>query len=614
MNPTVRNAALVFSVLIVFLLLAYTPNWLNKQDQVDKSIDWSTVVDDPDEHMTFNLLMHRDARWSTEALLREDAFAKRLIEKRFNVTLKYDLISPSVYERKGALVKASGSIPDIFTEFTGQITSSVKHGFIMPIPIALLAEQVPTLTRIIQDWGWHAWMGSRIGENNYGIPIPRPQNAYPKVGIWRKDWLRAIGFDGIPDNLEEYSLVFEKFKNEKPDAKSFILDFKNDLSEEQKKLVLDNAKPTWAMSGDVSTWRSGMFTEIFGAYDIQPFNWKIDNGKLIWGGIDMRSLLALKKLNEWYEKEYIHPDFVTDNWMGEVLQKLYSGITGYISHWSLYAELVPDSDRIQTMAALQRSRDLALMELIGFSKKDAKNLIEQKSERYANLWTAGYAPAGPDGHRGHRTYGRVGGNYGGYYVFGNHMKETPAKVLRWLRIMETMLNDEELLLHGSLGKEGLHWKWQGEGDNRTTIGLEPFGTYSYKRNSEGLSWHLHEKMAGYLVTVPMQDDFVAKYMPAGLIQFQKEHNRIEWGDNCVFGDAVYQAPHDIVARVNKLIAYQQTNFTEFIAGQKDFKNWELYVNEFHNLGGELVINRMGIHLDDARENKKKVHQLLSRAD
>ena len=55
MNPTVRNAALVFSVLIVFLLLAYTPNWLNKQDQVDKSIDWSTVVDDPDEHMTFNL-------------------------------------------------------------------------------------------------------------------------------------------------------------------------------------------------------------------------------------------------------------------------------------------------------------------------------------------------------------------------------------------------------------------------------------------------------------------------------------------------------------------------------------------------------------------------------
>ena len=82
----------------------------------------------------------------------------------------------------------------------------------------------------------------------------------------------------------------------------------------------------------------------------------------------------------------------------------------------------------------------------------------------------------------------------------------------------------------------------------------------------------------------------------------------------MFGDAVYQAPHDIVARVNKLIAYQQTNFTEFIAGQKDFKNWELYVNEFHNLGGSLVINRMGIHLDDARENKKKVDQLLSGAD
>ena len=63
--------------------------------------------------------------------------------------------------------------------------------------------------------------------------------------------------------------------------------------------------------------------------------------------------------------------------------------------------------------------------------------------------------------RGHRTYGRVGGNYGGYYVFGEHMKDSPAKVIRWLRIMETMLNDEKLLLHCSLGKEGVHWKWRG---------------------------------------------------------------------------------------------------------------------------------------------------------
>ena len=603
-------AASFFLVALAFLI--FTPTWSKKNNILDDTVDWSQVVDDPDVHMTYNLLMHRDARWSADALLKDDAFAKRILEKRFNVTLNYDLISPSVYERKGALVKASGSIPDIFTEFSGQLSSSVKHGFVMPVPLSVLAQHSPTITKIIQEWGMHAWMGGRYNDNNYGIPIPRPGNAYPKMGIWRKDWLKAIGFDGIPDNIEEYSFVFEKFKNDKPDARSFILDFKKYLSPKQQGFILYNAKPTWAMSGDVSSWRSGMFTEIFGAYDIQPFNWKVDKGDLIWGGIDERCLLALKQLNEWHEEGYIHPDFVTDNWMGEVLTKLYGGITGYISHWSLYAELEPNSERIKTMAELQRYRDLELFESIGFEKKDAEKIVNDNKDRYKNLWTAGFAPAGPLGDRGHRTYGRVGGNYGGYYVFGKHMKDSPAKVIRWLRIMETMLNDEKLLLHCSLGKEGVHWKWEGEGESRTTAGIEPYGTYSYIRNSEGLNWHLYDKRQGYLVTVPMQDDFIDKYMPAGLKKFQKDHNRIEWGDPCAFGDAIYQSPIEIVARVNKMISFQQTKFTEFITGQRTFLNWNSYIDEFNEIGGQQVINRMEIHLEESIKNKKRIDNLLKR--
>ena len=49
----------------------------------------------------------------------------------------------------------------------------------------------------------------------------------------------------------------------------------------------------------------------------------------------------------------------------------------------------------------------------------------------------------------------------------------------------------------------------------------------------------------------MQDDFIDKYMPAGLKKFQQDHNRIEWGDPCAFGDAIYQSPIEIVSKVNK---------------------------------------------------------------
>ena len=116
-------AASFFLVALVFLI--FSPTWSKNNNILDDTVDWSQVVDDPDVHMTFNLLMLRDARWSADALQKDDAFAKKILEKRFNVTLNYDLISPSVYERKGALVKASGSIPDIFTEFSGQLSSTI---------------------------------------------------------------------------------------------------------------------------------------------------------------------------------------------------------------------------------------------------------------------------------------------------------------------------------------------------------------------------------------------------------------------------------------------------------------------------------------------------------
>ena len=73
-------AASFFLVALVFLI--FSPTWSKNNNILDDTVDWSQVVDDPDVHMTFNLLMHRDARWSADALLRDNAFAKRILEKK----------------------------------------------------------------------------------------------------------------------------------------------------------------------------------------------------------------------------------------------------------------------------------------------------------------------------------------------------------------------------------------------------------------------------------------------------------------------------------------------------------------------------------------------------
>ena len=55
----------------------------------------------------------------------------------------------------------------------------------------------------------------------------------------------------IPNTIKEYEVAFKLFKNNKPDAKSFIAAFEDGLDVSQKQKVLDNAHPTCGMSGDI---------------------------------------------------------------------------------------------------------------------------------------------------------------------------------------------------------------------------------------------------------------------------------------------------------------------------------------------------------------------------
>ena len=87
------------------------------------------------------------------------------------------------------------------------LKSSIKHGFIVPIPFEVICKYAPSYARIVQEWGSYGWQGSVVDGVNYGIPLIIADARYPKVGIWRKDWLHAIGFDRVPDSMEEYEEV-----------------------------------------------------------------------------------------------------------------------------------------------------------------------------------------------------------------------------------------------------------------------------------------------------------------------------------------------------------------------------------------------------------------------
>ena len=484
-----------------------------------------------------------------------------------------------------------------------------------------------------------AWMAGRVEDQNYCIPQLNLGDLQPIPGIWRKDWLEAVGINKVPDTINEYELAFNLFKDQKPDAKSFLTAFGDGLSPNQRQLILDKANPTWGMSGDIINWRTGMFTEIFGAYNIQPFQWIFVNGSIEWGGIQDEAKQALGKLNEWYQTGYIHPDFAQDHHSREVFQKIYSSVTGYIAFWANYVELHPDRERIRTMGNLQRERDKEMLSNLGVSDSNTETLLDEANSngRYKNLWTTAFIPAGPNGHRGNRVSGTLG-QYTTPVVFGKQMINQPEKVIRWLRMIETALNDDELMTQIIIGKEGLHWYWQAPDseldhrikklehikrteygdmyysmyDESTTVALPPYHGW-LKRVRQGLVYDHWQPYASPILGIPLSENLKQRYQSKQQLEWQKTYRRKELGDQCIFGDTEALAPEKLIPTIKRLIAFQQSAYAEFIKGVRDLNGWNEFVSEFQNIGGQETTLRMRKHFVDIGMINTRVDSLISLA-
>lgn len=628
--------AIVASLLFIFVILIF-PSWSQYKNNNLNNIDWSKVIDDPNIHLTYELV---ETALYQAHMLDSNAYAKNLLEERFNITLNYSTIDPVSYNRKGPLSLASGIIPDVFRQPFTSLKYSAKHGFIIPIPISVLIKHAPTYVKMINENTDLAWMAGRVEDQNYCIPQLNLGDLQPIPGIWRKDWLEAVGINKVPDTINEYELAFNLFKDQKPDAKSFLTAFGDGLSPNQRQLILDKANPTWGMSGDIINWRTGMFTEIFGAYNIQPFQWIFVNGSIEWGGIQNEAKQALGKLKEWYQAGYIHPDFAQDHHSREVFQKIYSSVTGYIAFWANYVELHPDRERIRTMGNLQRERDKEMLSNLGVSDSNTETLLDEANSngRYKNLWTTAFIPAGPNGHRGNRVSGTLG-QYTTPVVFGKQMINQPEKVIRWLRMIETALNDDELMTQITIGKEGLHWYWQSPDseldhrikklehvkrteygdmyysmyDESTTVALPPYHGW-LKRVRQGLVYDHWQPYASPILGIPLSENLKQRYQSKQQLEWQKTYRRKELGDQCIFGDTEALAPEKLIPTIKRLIAFQQSAYAEFIKGVRDLNGWNEFVSEFQNIGGQETTLRMRKHFVDIGMINTRVDSLISLAN
>lgn len=338
----------------------------------------------------------------------EGTLPEKTLEERFNVDIKPVFFAQQNYNEKKTMMMAGGEIPDLIYELDpSNVAQDVDQGFVMELPYETIRKYAPALYGNLNEEAPEAWLYSRVEKKNYGLPNLNLGNGYSRMCLWRTDWLKNVGIDKVPETIDEMHEALYRFKNNDPDG--------------------NGKADTYGMSGDIKNWHT-MFTEVFGAYGVLPFDWMREGDKVVYGGLQDGTKEALKTLQQWYSEGLIHPDFITDNVFSNGKEKFTNGVVGYINQNGGYFDPASATSLLNIAKQINPNAELS----------NAK------------------PPKGPDGKAGSQIWGKPCH----IVSLGIQNANDSAKVARILGILEGLFTDEELMVQVKLGQQDKEWTYK----------------------------------------------------------------------------------------------------------------------------------------------------------
>jgi putative aldouronate transport system substrate-binding protein len=522
----VASLAAVAACATILHTVALTPAELARHDAQPLRVDWDRVEVDDGEQLEISWL-------GQPRVGLEGEWIERLLEERFHVELRPVFMDGNAYSRKKPLMFAGGSVPDVFWEMDPILLQrDAYHRFLLPVPYEVLLRYAPTYIELLNSVTPIGWLYAFWKGDNFGLPTCYLEGRYSRPGIWRRDWLRQVGIETIPETLDQMHEALHRFTYDDPDQ--------------------DGVANTYGMSGDVTSFWWGSFNDVFGAYGVTPFDWMERDGQVVYGGILPETQHALALLHEWYAEGIIDPEFVTDrNNRGSLNLKFMNGRIGYMCYASSYKGIFDPEDpnsMVNILAQLDPDAEIA----------------------------SGWLPRGPGGHRGSRVWGG-----GGHVIsFGRHLAQHPEKVIRVLKMLEEIMVDEELYIASSRGQRGLHWEYRDPavGPNSGTVFLPPYDDRNVQRRSvlgEYFNPMIH----------PVLED---RYTPRQELAFRDTYNRPEYAMADLLGkpDAVPSAGQ----YMGDLRSLQLTVFAEMIRGDRPVEDFDQFVTQWLERGGAQMLS------------------------
>lgn len=472
-----------------------------------------------------------------------DSYPQKLIEERFNVKIEPVILDTSSYDTKKPIYLSSGEIPDLIYETDPiDIRTDAREGFLAEIPYEYIKKKAPTAFATINEIEPRTWLFSRYEEKNYGLPNLDYAGDMPKATMWRMDWLKNVGIDKVPETIDEMHEALTRFTFNDPDGNG-----KND---------------TYGMTGTIKSVQA-CFVDIFGAYQVLPFHWMEQDGKIIYGGLHPRVKEALSTLAQWYKEGIIHPDFITE----QDTSKFRNGIVGYT-----YSEKINAMDEnnknstYSVMKALNPNVELAYSQ-IGSQYGEAKRFVYGKGSHII--------------------------------AFGKQLENDKAKLDKILEIIEAVATDYELACQLRMGEEGTTWEWIPEEEGGGARFLEPY-TDSAQANKQMFAQTINT-LAFFAPFTPSYDNYLG-----ALTVTEQELGETFFNRKYAMSDFFMKT--DVVESsakyLDKIRNHQLTVIAEIIRGEKSVDDYDAFADYWY-------ANNGGILEEEANALKTEINNIYS---
>lgn len=485
------------------------------------SVSWDQVIDDPG--------MTLDLEWQgifAYASAKEDSWIETMLEDRFQLRIHPVFLDANGFQRRRPMMLTGGDFPDVMWDGDPLgLRNNLRNGFVTEVPVEVILREAPHYVAFLNRYGREAWLYTHAAGRNYGIPTFFGDAFRPRIGAWRADWLEAVGIDRVPETVAEMGEALRRFRYEDPNG--------------------SGQTDTYGWSPAFFHW-SVFGSEVFAAFDVLPFDFQRVDGQVVWGGIQPGALEGLRVLRQWYSDGLLDPDFLLDT-RGKLAEgKFISGRTGY---------LYPVDDPVAYDAEMPGSL--------------CANL---KSFHPQARMVAGPPVRNAQGQRRGRSWGGAGH----ILQFSKPVETHPEKVLRTLRMLDTIAADADLYLATRYGRRGTHWEHDPE---QGIIPLDPF------RGNRTLSSRemLPVNTFFFPAVIPEYEDAMAA---PRVRQWRDTHAHPDWALKNVLGKS------DVLPSASRYLGdlrnFQITAYVEFIVGDRDLESFDVFVAEWRRRGGDVL--------------------------